>query len=279
MYCTNCGNKLKDTEHYCTNCGKKITISNLNNNQTKNNYDILSIIFGFIGIALFWNIIISIPLAIIGIVLGKKHKKETGDKVPGIIISVISLILSSLVIIFIMVAIIFSSHFLNIFINSIENYTPYQSEEYDKYFENYDIQGYSWLGDDNSVLYLEKNKNYIWYQNDNEHTDNYHSGTYQYYNGTDAINYITTNLPQYGITKEEQYELFEDSTYNVSDYYLIIINCNKAVMNGIEQYEVTNAIYYYGFYDKTTNRLELVNMNSNNKAGFIRKDKLKNIDI
>ena len=40
MYCTNCGNKLNDTDKFCVNCGEKRTIVeniNVNNNNINKN--------------------------------------------------------------------------------------------------------------------------------------------------------------------------------------------------------------------------------------------------
>lgn len=287
MYCPNCGNKIKEGTTYCTNCGAKLKKETTNHettrtNPSRNNNGNTALILGIIACVTFWLPVLSIPLAIISIITGKNNQKATGKSTVGPILGIISLVLTTIEIIIIVISMIFFVDFVREEIeNEAEEYPII--DRYEDYFndttESFDIKGYIWQGADKSVLYLNKNNSYTWYQDDTNHNDNFYVGTYEFYTGTDAIDYITNHLKEYGITEEEQRRLFQNGQYNLSDYYLVMLNCTKMIINGAEQTPQTPIVPYYGFYDPTTKRLSLVNMNTGNKAEFTIKEKLSSIDL
>lgn len=295
MYCTNCGNKLNQDDNYCTMCGNEIKRNDVNNGETNQSFSNrstdnkgnISFVFGILSCIFFWIPILSIPFMITSFIWGKQYKKETGMKSVGIILSIISFILMIIELIAIIGGIflfifnltdIDNLHHLNWdnFEDYIEQFPDNKKEEKD----SFDINGYSWKGDDNSILYLNPDESYVWYQDDSNHQNNFYLGIYETYNGNDAIQYIIQHLSEYGLTEQEQRSFFQDKNYDLEDYYLIILNCTKTVVNGQEQESSDGSkLYYYGFYEEETRRLDLVNMKTRNKAGFTLKDKLSNIDI
>lgn len=292
MYCTKCGNKLETGQNYCTHCGKSTnqnTTANQNNtnfsstslNQKQNNNGIISLILGILALLTFSKPLISIILATISIIIGKKYQKETGNNTVGPLLGIIGIILSILVAIIFIFYIFWTEEFIeNVkteYFKIIEENDYYNPEE--KVQESFDLRGNSWIADDNSVLYLNNDQSYIWYQDDKVHTDNYYVGNYEFYTGIDAINYIATNLKEYRITVEEQQKIIQNSNYTMNDYYVIILDCTKTKINGIEQIPSNNKIYYYGFYDEALQYLSLVNIATNNQAGFTLQNKIANIDI
>ena len=97
MYCTNCGNKLKNNSNYCNKCGKKI-IKNVNKNN--DDYKVLCMIIGILSIigSLVINIMIC-PLAIFGIIISiKYHQKQ--ELILNIIACIIAIIIFTLIILF-----------------------------------------------------------------------------------------------------------------------------------------------------------------------------------
>ncbi len=278
MYCSNCGKKQKNDERYCTNCGVEYQKEGDNNVKKSNSQGNISLVMGIIACVFFWIPVLSLPFAIVSIILGNKYKKETNEKSAGIILGVISIILSVLEIIILIFATVF---FVNWLDEGIDETDPFGNiyDYVEESIESFDIRGYSWTGDDQSTLYLNKDKTYTWYKDDSNHKDNFYIGTYEFYTGNNAIIYIADNLKEYGITEEEQKNLIRNSGYKLKDYYLIILNCSKAVMDGVEQTTTTNTVYYYGFYKEKQQYLDLVNMNTGNYAGFTKKDTLSIIDL
>lgn len=283
MYCTNCGNQNQAGEKYCTNCGMQLNNqNNMAKNKAKtNDVEIIALTLGIISFIFMWLPLIAIPSAIISIVLGRKNKKETGKNSVGSILGIIGLIFSIIEIIVIIFLYVSIQGYINNLFQEIATTNNHYEEYYyeDNKTESFDIKGYSWLGTDNSILYLNNNKTYEWYQSDNDHNNNFHSGTYQYYTGINAINYISTNLKEYGLTEEEQRNIITRNNYDLENYYLIILNCNKSIMNNNEQNNINNKIYYYGFYNETYKQLDLINIATNTNAKFNLKNKISKIDI
>lgn len=273
MYCKNCGTKLKEEENFCPNCGYQTTKPTTNNPKKEN----IPLILGIIACIFFWIPIISLPLAIISIILGINYKKETGKKTIGTILGIISIILSIIEIVLVVLFCLF-------LVNKVEESIDVEDaieHFYDSIYEeeNIDIRGYSWQADDNSVLYLNQDKTYTWYQSDTEKTDNFYSGTYEFYTGNNAIIYIADNLKEYHITEEEQRNLIRREGYDLNDYYLIILNCDKMVKDSQEQIPNTRTIYYYGFYQENQKYLDLKNIANSTQVRFTLKEKITNIDL
>ena len=251
-------------------------------NQKQNNNGTISLVLGILALLTIGKPLISIILAIVSIIIGRKYRKETGNNTVGPLLGIIGIILSILVVVIFIFYIFFMAEG---FIENIKTEYSKIIEENDYYNpeeknqESFDLKGYSWIGDDNSVLYLNNDQSYTWYQDDKVHTDNYYVGNYEFYTGIDAVNYIATNLNEYRITVEEQQEVIQNSYYTIVDYYVIILDCTKTKINGVEQIPSNNKIYYYGFYDEPRQYLSLVNIATNNQAGFTLQNKIANIDI
>lgn len=275
MYCPNCGEKIKEEDNFCPNCG--FASQNKPNSTNLPPIKDQSLILGILSLVFILIPIISIPLSIISIITGKKYKKETNKKSTGQILGIISLIITIIymLIIFLLTFFVFSKA-----IDKLDEEDFYENNIYDIIQEEspFDLKGYIWEAEDDSKLYLYQNKKYIWYQDDDQKDNNYYQGTYQVYNGEEAITYIATNLKEYGLTEEEQRKFIQNSNYNLNDYYLLILDCTTRVVDRKKTTEQSVA-YYYGFYDKTRKNLNLVNMATANRANFELDKRLSNIDV
>ncbi len=280
MYCTKCGNKLSKEDKFCTKCGNEINIDKVYSEYTdSNNTNSLSIILGVFSLLMFWFPLVGIILGIGAIVLAKKYKKENDKSSGGLVLGIVGLVLSILVIIFIILGIIFFSFFVTNsgdLGNKVEEYIDRFGEGFDfdrdddkdKDDSKFSLEDNVWRGSDKSVLYLNKDNDYYWYMNDNVHDDNYFYGTYSVYNGLDAVNYIVSNFADYNFTYDKQMDLFGEGKYNLNNYYLLVLDCDKAFVNGKEDVSAKGIVPYYGFYDSDKESLSLVNMKSGNNANF-----------
>ena len=271
-YCTHCGKELNYGEKYCPYCGCKCGNESLNNQNISSTNSPL--ILGIFALVFSMIPIISIPLAIISIILAIKSKEKSK---AGLILSIISIIISTLLIVAITFIVTYIINHGNDYLeqNPLEEFFhDYLNEEWFEENQSFDIRGYSWQAEDDSTLYLNMNNTYIWYQKDDNHTDNYYEGDFKVYTGEDAIQYITQF---YEMPKENQEKTFEN--YGINNYYLLILNCKKTKMNGTESNGTSNIAYYSGFYSKSEEKLELTNILTSNKSGFTLKDKLQNIDV
>ncbi len=133
-----------------------------------------------------------------------------------------------------------------------------------------EISGYTWIGDDGSKLVLSENQQMVWYESQESHHDNYYTGTYVVYRGPDAVEYLTTELSDYGITKEQLDTLFKKSLrYQQKNLYCLVFNQEHKTVG--EHTTQSPAVHpYYGFYDGKNNYLDIVNLDSREYHGYTK---------
>lgn len=135
-----------------------------------------------------------------------------------------------------------------------------------------DISGNSYIEEtDDSLLDLKNNGTFKYYQDKDELTDYYYEGTYTVYNGEDAIEYIANDLEEYGVTEEEQRDLFERSSkYKLENYYCVVLNNKKCIIDGKNTLSKTVETPYFGFYFEEKDTLNITNMKSANTYIFVK---------
>lgn len=118
MFCNKCGAEIKDDNKFCPACGNSLNIENSKNEISTINENktvepkkgggkaTASLIIGIITIILFLVPILTLPLAIIGLVLGATEKEKSKKKTAGIITNVIGLLGSLILLLAILVMII-----------------------------------------------------------------------------------------------------------------------------------------------------------------------------
>lgn len=258
MYCINCGNKVNSTDNFCNKCGNNVsTNQNLNTQPKENKSTNVSLVLGIIACCLFFIPFISIPLAILAIVLGIINRKE--HKLTGLILGIISIIL---VIIEVIALILFTGFLTREIIDG-----DFLEEIREIIEENteFEINGNKFIVSDNSIIEFNLDGTYYW-TIDNL---NYNQGSYTTYSKINAYNYAKNNLKGFNVYN-----------YDVDDFYLIVMIPTEIMMNGSIIKE-TNTVYYYGEYEKDERTLELYNHNTGNilKLTLYNNSKPNNIDI
>lgn len=286
MYCKNCGRRLEEHEKFCPDCGQKKQEMNQTHPENyhvvekKHNNTTPSIVLGILSLMIPF---LGLPLAIIGLVLGIKAKKEENNK-AGMILSIIGLILSALMWLLFCFFIIFAIAFddeIDKDENTFDDVRDEFNESIPYYRHNTDIssgvKGYKWKSVDGSMLYLYSDGKYIWYQNDDDHNNDYTSGTYVIYEGEKAVDYIDKNLSEYGIDRKEQYDFFEsasDNLYQIENYLYLGLNCTENITDGKKSDNGLGLVSYYGFYDDSYHFLDVANLSMSSRGGFLRVSKI-----
>lgn len=123
---------------------------------------------------------------------------------------------------------------------------------------------------DGSMIYFEEDGSFIWYQSDEDHDDNYYTGTYDVYMGEDAYDYIIYDLSEYGITEEELDDYFdrnEDSDfYQKENMCCLVLHNEELFMDGKLQDYAANERHYMGFFED--GYFDAANMESGEYASF-----------
>lgn len=128
----------------------------------------------------------------------------------------------------------------------------------------------TWIaGDGSEVVFTDERID--WYQNPDDHSDNYYSGEYEVYRGEEAIEYITEELSEYGVTKSELKSLFNRSDlYDESTFVVFDIRYDKFVVSG-EQRDIERPLVpWFGFVLEDDTYLDVANMNTSTYYKFTK---------
>jgi len=137
------------------------------------------------------------------------------------------------------------------------------------------LTSYNWQGTkDGSLMVFEQDGTFRYYQSAEDFTDNYFEGTYEFYVGADAVDYITTDLSDYSVTKDELKRLFDNSDeYDESNFVCFTLNNEACYMGGENSVDEPYPTSYFGFCLEEDGDLylDIANMNTANYHLFIAK--------
>ena len=141
--------------------------------------------------------------------------------------------------------------------------------------ENTIITDYIWQASgDASLIVCKKDGSFKYYQSAEELNDNYYEGTYEFYMGEDAVDYITIELSAYGVTREELEGVFDrNENYDESNFVIFVLNNEACIMDGENVVDSPYQTPYFGFYleEDGVPYLDIANMNTGNYNLFIGK--------
>ena len=137
------------------------------------------------------------------------------------------------------------------------------------------LTSYNWQGtQDGSLLVFEQDGTFRYYQSAEDLTDYYFEGTYEFHAGADAVEFITTDLSQYSVTKEELTTIFDNNEqYDESNFVCFALNNEACYMDGENAVEEPYQTSYFGFCLEEDGDLylDIANMTSANYHLFIAK--------
>lgn len=131
--------------------------------------------------------------------------------------------------------------------------------------KKYDFADTEWRSDDDSYMTISKKMKFAWYQNEDDQDDNYHKGKIEIYQGTEAFNYITEDLEEFGVTKKELNQLMKNNKeYSKENLVVFYIEHDSYVLNGeelIDEVQRTDD-YWFGWILEDGEFLDMCNMNT-----------------
>lgn len=134
-----------------------------------------------------------------------------------------------------------------------------------------EIRNTTWIASDGSeVVFGEKEIH--WYQEENIHDDNFYAGTYEYYRGSEAINFITTELSSYGITEEKLEKVFaSNDQYSEDNFVVFNIVYSSLTIDGKISEPAVSLVPWFGFILEDGTYLDVANMNTGTYYAFTKK--------
>lgn len=151
-------------------------------------------------------------------------------------------------------------------------YTGEKNEEPTFELEGTYFSGTSWVAaNDGSQWAFDEDGTFHWYQDGAVTDDNYYSGTYMFYVGKQAKDYLTDTLAEFGITEEELLQTINAREEYGLDHLVCLTTMNESFMlNGQEQLSEPMETYYCGFLLEDGERLSLLNMQTATQYEFIK---------
>lgn len=128
----------------------------------------------------------------------------------------------------------------------------------------------NWVASDGSEMVFAANTFY-WYKSSTDHNDNYYFGKYEIYIGSDAVDFITTDLSNYGVTRSELESVFaKNEEYSEDNFIVVNLNYSKMVINGETSVPETTLVPWYGFILDDGTILDVANMNTGTYYKFTK---------
>ncbi|WP_051688809.1 zinc ribbon domain-containing protein [Butyrivibrio sp. AE2032] len=223
------------------------------------------------------------PIGLILCVIGlfSSSKKKEGGKglaIAGIIIS--SIIIVSMTFYFITSWDEFTKEF-----DFLGGITPVSTTTDDDDDRKTDykkiIEKNSWIakGDQSYLVFTKKDKSFTYYQSYFDLSDNYYTGHYEIYVGEDAMDYITEDLDDYGVTRDELRQTIRmNDDYETENLVCISLVHEEMIVGGVDQADSSWTVNYFGFFltpekgGKTYNVLDIANMETASYTTFIKED-------
>lgn len=140
----------------------------------------------------------------------------------------------------------------------------------DSQADSFIVSETAWIAqNDGSYLQFLNDDEWIWYRDREVKDDNFISGTYQFYQGQAALEYITNDLKDQGVTSEEMNGLFERSDeYDISNFVCMTLLHKSIILEGVEQLQEDSPTSYFGFLLKDNTYLDIANMTTAQYYGF-----------
>lgn len=134
------------------------------------------------------------------------------------------------------------------------------------------LSGTSWLSsNDESQWVFHEDHSFYWYRTKGVTDDNYFSGTYEFHIGQDAMDYLTNELSEYGVTEDEMQEVISRTEAYTIDNFVCFSTTNQSVLlNGEEQLTEDKVTSYFGFLLQDGNYLDIANMITGTYYGFTK---------
>ncbi len=126
---------------------------------------------------------------------------------------------------------------------------------------------------DLSCLSFEDDGEFRFYRDDDVRDDNYFEGEYDFYIGEDAIEYVTDDLEEYGLTKKE-IDRFTEEEETRENFVCLVLHNESIIVDGEEVIDEPYDMPYYGFLEEDDDErtLTLVNMETATITEYDEKD-------
>ena len=130
------------------------------------------------------------------------------------------------------------------------------------------LTGNKWRGTDGSLIALDTDGTYKYYNNMDDLSNNYFKGTFTVRNGQEAIEYL---IQTQGFDEKSQRNVMEK--YKVADecYYVLTLNAEERIVNGKNDLAEKTVTEFFGYYSTTDGHLNFKSLKTMKNMDFYKK--------
>ncbi|MBQ7972469.1 MAG: hypothetical protein IJ291_03335 [Lachnospiraceae bacterium] len=119
-----------------------------------------------------------------------------------------------------------------------------------------------WVAETGPNLVFETNFSYYWFEDINVTDDNCHYGSYIFYQGKNAINFVTQDLSAYGITEEMLNKFLDGSKDRAEQNFIcLVLNPTTEMIDGESVAYKDTFVPFYGFMPDDGKSFTVISMN------------------
>ena len=130
------------------------------------------------------------------------------------------------------------------------------------------LTGNSWEATDGSLIELNTDGTYKFYNNSADKTNNYYSGAFEVINGQNAIDYL---IKEYGLTEEGQREVMDKYMIEDQFYYVLVLHLDECIVNGQNTLSESSLLEYFGYYSPKDEHLNFTSLKTVSQMDFYKK--------
>ena len=110
-----------------------------------------------------------------------------------------------------------------------------------------------------------------WYQSRQVTDDNYYAGTYRFYVGQEAWDYLLAYFSDMGLTEEDLLGVINDRPeYSLERFVCLVATNESFLLDGEEQLSAPTQTHYFGFLLENGSYLNIANMTTGSSYAFTK---------
>lgn len=130
------------------------------------------------------------------------------------------------------------------------------------------LTGNKWRGTDGSLIALDTDGTYKYYNSSEDLNNNYFKGTFIVRSGQEAIDYLISTQ---GIDEDSQRQVMDK--YKVKDeyYYVLTLNAEERIVNGKNDLAEKTVTEFFGYYSETDEHLNFTSLKTLKSMDYYKK--------
>ena len=118
---------------------------------------------------------------------------------------------------------------------------------------------------------IDADGSFHWYQPRQVTDDNYYAGTYRFYVGQEAWDYLLAYFSDMGLTEEDLLGVINDRPeYNLERFVCLVATNESFLLDGEEQLSAPTQTHYFGFLLENGSYLNIANMTTGSSYAFTK---------